>query len=51
MFGPTEEDYQAVVQFAKANGLEVVATYSHRQLVDVTGTVPEVEKAFHLQNA
>ncbi|PYK98847.1 MAG: hypothetical protein DME19_10940 [Verrucomicrobia bacterium] len=47
-FGPTEEDYQAVIAFAKSNGLTVMGTHPNRTLVDVTGSVPEIEKAFHL---
>ena len=47
-FGPTEEDYQTVVAFAKSNGLTVMSTHPNRTLVDVTGCVPEIEKAFHL---
>jgi subtilase family serine protease len=47
-FGPTEADYQKVLKFAEANGLQVVGTYPHRQLVDVSGTVSAIEKAFHV---
>ncbi len=45
-FGPTEQDYRKVMEFAKANGLNVTATYPNRMLVDVSGTVAEVENAF-----
>ncbi len=48
-FGPTEQDYQAVIDFAKGNGLAVVCTYSNRMLLDVRGTVAVVEKAFHVK--
>ncbi|HUD48046.1 MAG TPA: choice-of-anchor tandem repeat GloVer-containing protein, partial [Candidatus Baltobacteraceae bacterium] len=47
-FGPTEEDYRAVAAFAKSNGLKVTATHSNRALLDVTGSVSNIEKAFHL---
>jgi tetratricopeptide (TPR) repeat protein len=47
-FGPTEKDYQAVISFAKANGLSVIRTYSDRLLVDVRASVSKIEKAFHL---
>lgn len=47
-FGPTEQDYQAVVNFAKANGFKVTDTPSNRLLVDVNGTVAQIEKAFHV---
>ncbi|HEV7925456.1 MAG TPA: MBG domain-containing protein, partial [Verrucomicrobiae bacterium] len=49
MFGPSSEDYQAVIQFAKTNGLEIVATRDSRMLLDVRGVVLDVEKAFHVQ--
>jgi subtilase family serine protease len=47
-FGPTEADYEAVLQFARSNGLAVAGTYSHRELVDVSATVSDIEKAFHI---
>jgi autotransporter-associated beta strand protein len=47
-FGPTEQDYAAVMEFAKTNGLTVVGTHPNRMLVDVAGAVPAVEKTFHL---
>ena len=47
-FGPTERDYQAVVDFAKANGLQVSKVFPNRALVDVEGTVGDVEKVLHV---
>jgi len=47
-FGPTEQDYQAVVAFAKANGFTVTDTPSNRLLVDISGSVGQIEKAFHV---
>lgn len=47
-FGPTEQDYQTVVNFAKTNGLEVVATHDSRMLLDVRGKVSDIEAAFHV---
>jgi len=47
-FGPTQQDYQAVVDFAKANGLTVTDTPPNRLLVDVNGSVAQIEKAFHV---
>ena len=47
-FGPSEEDYEAVIRFAEDNGLKVVGTSRNRMNVDVTGPVATVEKAFHL---
>ena len=47
-FGPTEQDYQSLVNFAKTNGLTVTATYPNRVLLDVSGSAATVEKAFHV---
>src|ERR1700683_1583383 len=47
-FGPTNSDYQAVIAFAKANGLTVTAQYANRTIIDVKGAVPAVEKALHV---
>jgi subtilase family serine protease len=47
-FGPSQEDYDAVTQFAKANGLEVVGTSRNRLNVDMQGTVAHIEKALNV---
>jgi len=47
-FGPTVQDYQAVVNFAKANGFTVTHTPPNRLLVDINGSVAQIEKAFHV---
>jgi uncharacterized repeat protein (TIGR01451 family) len=47
-FGPTEQDYQKVVNFARAGGLTVTRTNGNRMLVDVSGNVSDIERAFHL---
>jgi subtilase family serine protease len=47
-FGPTAADHQAVLEFAQANGLAVTGTHSNRLVVDVEGSVAQVEKAFHV---
>lgn len=47
-FGPTAQDYQKVVDFANTNGLVVTRTHGNRVLLDVTGKVSDVEKAFHV---
>lgn len=48
-FGPTAEDYQAVVDFAQANGLKITDTSSNRMIVPVTGTVRQIEKALNVK--
>jgi hypothetical protein len=45
-FGPVEQDYQAVIDFAVANGLTVAATHSNRVVLDVEGSVADIERAF-----
>ncbi len=47
-FGPTGQDYQKVIEFARASGLQVSRTNGNRMLVDVTGNVADIEKAFHV---
>lgn len=46
MFGPTPDDYQAVIDFVQANGLTVTGTYSNRMILDVSGTISAVENTF-----
>ncbi len=45
-FGATEHDYQALIAFANANHLTVSGKHPNRMLLDVTGTVSDVENAF-----
>ena len=47
-FGPSQEDYDAVIRFAEANGLTVTCTAPNRMIVDVTGPVANIEAAFHV---
>ena len=47
-FGPSQEDYDAVVRFANANGLIVVGTSRNRLNVDVQAPVAAIEKALHV---
>jgi subtilase family serine protease len=48
-FGPTEQEYQALIHFAHENGLVVTGTHSNRVLLDVSGEVSEIEKALHVK--
>ena len=45
-FGPTESDYQALVDFAKSHGLVVTVTHPNRLVLDVEGASTDVETAF-----
>jgi uncharacterized repeat protein (TIGR01451 family) len=48
MFGPTEGDYEALADFAKANGLTVVRRCPNRVVLDVEGAVADIEKVLHV---
>ena len=47
-FAPSVEDYQSVIDFAKAHHLTVTHTHPNRTLVHVTGSVKDIEDAFHV---
>ena len=47
-FGPTQEDYDAVVRYAQTHGLAVVGGSRDGMLVQVKGTVGAIETAFHV---
>jgi hypothetical protein len=47
-FGPSEEDYEAVIRYATGQGFQVSGRHPNRTLVDVTGSVADIEAAFHL---
>jgi kumamolisin len=46
-FGPSEADYEAVVAFFEKQGFKVT-TWKNRTLVDIDGTVQQVEETFHI---
>jgi len=47
-FGPSQEDYDAVIQFAKASGFQVIGGSRDARTVQLNGAVGAIEKAFHL---
>jgi kumamolisin len=47
-FGPTQEDYYTLRQWAEANGFTVVGTSRNRVNMDVRGSVAVVESALHV---
>lgn len=47
-FGPTPQDYAAVLAFAAAHNLTVTMTPVSRRLVSVNGTVADINNAFHV---
>jgi len=48
-FGPTEEDYDAVKQFAEQNGFIVTGVAPNRLVLNVSARVADIERAFHLK--
>jgi len=50
-FGPTEVDYAAVVRFAEQNGLTVTGTSPNRLILNVQGSVRNIERAFQVTMA
>ena len=48
-FSPTEADYAAVADFARAQGLTVTGTHANRLLLDVSGRTGEIEAAFGIR--
>jgi len=47
-FGPTEKDYQAVIDYATANGFTVLARHDNRTLLEVDAISTNVERAFNV---
>jgi subtilase family serine protease len=47
-FGPSQEDYEAVIAFAKASGFTVVGGSRDGMDVQLKASVANVEKAFHI---
>lgn len=47
-FGPTQADYDAVVEFARAHGLKVTGGSRDGMEVQVRGSVAAIEAAFHV---
>jgi subtilase family serine protease len=49
-FGPTQDQYDAVVRFAKENGLKIISEPArNRMVISMTGSVANIEKAFHVE--
>jgi subtilase family serine protease len=47
-FGPTAADYSTVLNYAASHGLTVTSHHANRLVVEVEGTVADMEKAFHV---
>jgi len=46
-FGPTEADYQSLRDFARAHHLALRQEHANRLLLDVSGSVADIDAAFH----
>jgi len=47
-FGPTTNDYEAVLAFAQKNGFKITGMPSNRMLLKVNATVAQIDNAFHI---
>ncbi len=47
-FGPSPADYEGLIAFAESQGLSVTATHPNRTILDVSGDVASIEKAFQV---
>jgi subtilase family serine protease len=47
-YGPSQEDWEALVVFAKASGFEIISGTREARDLRLTGTVANIEKAFHV---
>jgi hypothetical protein len=48
-YGPSAVDYQRVIGFAQSYGFAVTHTFSNRLVLDVQGTVGDIERAFQVR--
>ncbi|MFZ0817805.1 MAG: protease pro-enzyme activation domain-containing protein [Candidatus Sulfotelmatobacter sp.] len=47
-FGPSEENWEALIAFAKASGFEIISGDLEGRDLRLTGTVANIERAFHV---
>jgi subtilase family serine protease len=47
-FAPTPSDYATVVNYAASHGLTVTSHHANRLVVEVEGSVTDIERAFHV---
>jgi uncharacterized repeat protein (TIGR01451 family) len=47
-FGPSEQDYEAVAAFFKSQGFAIKVRHPNRVLLDVEGSVGDIEKTLHV---
>src|SRR5579884_1265889 len=47
-FGPAEDQYAAVIDFLRSNGLQVVGTHPNCMIVDAAGSAADIERMLHV---
>ena len=48
-YGPSQQDYQTVIDFAASHGLQVTGLHPNRLVLDVAGSVADIEKTFQVK--
>jgi kumamolisin len=48
-FGPAKSDYQSLIRFVQEHGLKVTDTHPNRVVLDVAGSVAEIENTFYVK--
>ena len=47
-YSPMETTYRTLIQFLQSTGFTITHTYTHRLLLDFSGTVQQIERTFHV---
>ena len=47
-FGPSKEDYAALIAFARTSGLQVTVTHPNRMMIQVDASVADIRRVFHV---
>ena len=47
-FGPTQSDYATVLQYSRAQGLDIIDIPANRMVLDVEASAATIEKVFHV---
>lgn len=48
-FGPDASDYAAIIGFANTNGLRIRGRHSNRMILDLNGSVADIERSLHVK--
>jgi len=47
-FGPTKQDYETLIAFAKSNHFTIIGTHPNRTILDVSAPVAEIRRTFRV---